>query len=170
MVLARHFERGNVYSSGNYYKYWGLIRFDELESTLNGMEVYDADLELYVNSVSNQTRIWVYGFNDLDGYWYEDSAKWNNFPTDIVPKYPSSSRSVTGPGWLSFDVTQITNSYVENWPNYGYVVSPTTLYSSSQYNYAAIGSRESANTAPQLTVRVLTGTPDLVINRVEISA
>lgn len=159
---------GNVYSGGNYYEYWGLIRFNELKTTLSGKEVYDADLRFYVNSVTNQTRVVVHGINDPNGDWDENTVTWNNFPVSTNMLNPTPSQSITNTGWYTFDVTAMTREYVEFRPNYGYFINPSTLYYGDTYYYAAISPSESGSNWPQLTVKVLTGTPDLVIRDINL--
>ncbi|CVK34344.1 DNRLRE domain-containing protein [Methanoculleus bourgensis] len=100
-------------------RYNGLIRFD-LSSIPEGATIESATLYGYMhNKVGGDKEVAAYRVTEA---WNETGVTWNTRPSNAT-----QPTSITDPGsaksWVSWDVTQDVQAYVEGTPNYGWLLT-----------------------------------------------
>lgn len=122
-----------------------LIKFNELDDYI-GYDVNSATLELYgYYSVEYDTdENYIYR---IDGDWSEIYVTWNLNPgynDDIQVSFQNPSI----PGWISVDVTEIVNSWMnEDFPHYGFYI--TNTLSSNGLIYSRSGESDISSERPK---------------------
>ena len=147
-------------------RYNGLIRFD-LSSIPEGATIESATLYGYMhNKVGGDKEVAAYRVTEA---WNETGVTWNTRPSNAT-----QPTSITDPGsaksWVSWDVTQDVQAYVEGTPNYGWLLTYDESATASNLG-VYLRSRENAASTqrPYLEVTYSTAVFTPILTAIEVS-